>query len=158
MFGAIGRWLSALGYLLTGSLDAARATLDSDPNVVRAKYARIIREKRSRIQNYMDAVAGLITQQERKKSSVKALTAESQKLEKLKAGAAAMAKKRVAELQSSGRSPEEIKQDPEYIKCSAAFSDFSSTLAEKQARISELEQDIGGLNKQIDGHKVQLEQ
>ena len=39
MFGAIGRWIKAILYLLTGQLDSARQTLDRDPNVIKAKYA-----------------------------------------------------------------------------------------------------------------------
>ena len=38
MFGAIGRWLKAFGYLVTGQIDAAREVLDQNPHVIRAKY------------------------------------------------------------------------------------------------------------------------
>ena len=42
MFSAIGRWIKALSYLLTGQIDAARRTLDTNPHVIRAKYDAIV--------------------------------------------------------------------------------------------------------------------
>ena len=74
MFGAIGRWIKAVGYLLTGQIDSARRVLDTNPHVVRAKYDAIIRDKVARIQTYKQAVAGLIAQQENKMGTVKRLT------------------------------------------------------------------------------------
>lgn len=153
MFRAIGRWLKAIGYLLTGQIDAARRTLDTNPHVVRAKYDEIVREKISRIQQYKQAVAGLIAQQENKMAKVKSLTEEVENLERLKAGALAKAKQSV-----QGMSKEEAQQSEDYKKCLAAYNDFSSTLAEKQDRIAELETDIEGYGKSIRDHKVQLQQ
>ena len=66
MFGAIGRWIKAIGYLLTGQIDSARRVLDTNPHVVRAKYDAIIRDKVTQIHTYKQAVAGLIAQQENK--------------------------------------------------------------------------------------------
>ena len=62
MFRALVRWAKAVGYLLTGQLDSARRTLDTNPHVMRAKYDEIIRDKTNRIQQYKQAVAGLIAQ------------------------------------------------------------------------------------------------
>jgi len=157
MFGAIIRWIKAVGYLVTGQLDAARRVLDTNPHVVRAKYDEVIREKISRVQQYKQAVAGLIAQQENKMQKVKSLTEEVQRLQNLKAGALAKAKQRVAQLQAAGKSTEDIQRDEEYTKCQAAFKDFSSTLEEKQARIAELETDINDYGKRISEHKVQLQ-
>jgi hypothetical protein len=157
MFGALGRWAKAFGYLLTGQLDAARRTLDTNPLVMRAKYDEIITDKIGRIQQYKQAVSGLIAQQENKMAKVKALTEEVEKLERLKSGALAKAKMQVEKLKAAGKDPETVKQDEDYKKCLAAFNDFSSTLAEKKARIEELEQDIAGYAKRIGDHKVQLQ-
>jgi hypothetical protein len=156
--GAFGRWIKALGYLLTGRIDSAREVLDRNPHVVRAKYDAVIREKVDRIQQYKQAVASLVAQQERKVQQVSQLSQEVQSLENLKTGAAAKAKQAVARLQQSGRTMDQIKEDGEYKKCLAAFNDFSSTLQEKQARIAELEQAIGEYRKSIGDHKVQLQQ
>ena len=143
MFSALGRWIKAIGYLLTGQIDAARRTLDTNPYVMRAKYDEILREKTSRIQQYKQAVAGLIAQQENKIQKVTTLTEEVRRLENLKSGALAKAKQKVEALQKAGKTTEEIQRDEDYLRCQAAFKDFSSTLAEKQARIEELEADIG---------------
>ena len=157
MFRAIGRWLKAIGYLLTGRIDAARRTLDTNPHVVKAKYDDIIRDKVSRIQQYKQAVAGLIAQQENKVEKVKALTKEVERLENLKAGALAKAKQAVTRLQKEGKLKADVQQDPVYKKCLSAFNDFSSTLNEKQERIAELERDVDSYRGRIGDHKVQLQ-
>jgi len=158
MFGAIGRWIKAVGYLLTGQIDSARRVLDTNPHVVRAKYDAIINEKISRIQTYKQAVAGLIAQQENKLAAVRNLTEETGNLERLKAGALAKAKQTVEKLKAAGKSEEEVKSNEDYKRCLAAYNDFSSTLAEKQSRITENENDIETYRKNIGDHKVQLQQ
>ena len=158
MFRAIGRWFKAVMYLVTGRLDAARRVLDTDPHVVRAKYDEIVRDKVSRIQQYKKAVSALIAQQEKKTGKVKNLTKEVEKLERLKAGALAMAKERVKTLQDQGTSKEEVQSDEDYLKCNSAFNDFSSTVNEKQVRIDELEADINGYGGRIKEHKIQLQE
>ena len=120
MFKAIGRWFKAVGYLLTGQVDAARRTLDTNPHVVRAKYDEVVRDKTGRIQQYKQAVAGLIAQQENKIAKIKTLTGEVEKLERLKAGALAKAKQRVQQLQGEGKGKDLIQQDGDYQKCLSA--------------------------------------
>jgi hypothetical protein len=158
MFRAIGRWIKAVGYLLTGQIDSARRVLDTNPHVVRAKYDAIIRDKVDRIHMYKQAVAGLIAQQETKMATVKRLTDEVQNLERLKAGALAKAKQTVERLKAAGKTEEQIKSDEDYKRCLAAYNDFSATLAEKQSRIADSERDIEGYRKTIGDHKVQLQQ
>lgn len=157
MFRALGRWIRAVGYLLTGQIDAARRTLDLDPHVMRAKYDEILRDKTSHIQQYKQAVAGLIAQQENKMQKVKTLTGQVERLENLKAGAVAKAKQTVRELQRQGHSGEQIQANANYLRCQAAYKDFSSTLAEKLGRIEELEADISEYGARINDHKVQLQ-
>lgn len=157
MFRAIARWFKAVGYLLTGQIDAARRTLDLNPHVIRAKYDEIVREKTARIHQYKQAVASLISQQVMKMAKVKTLTEEVTKLEDLKAGALAKAKQTVEQMQAQGKSMEEIKADENYLKCLTAYNDFSSTLAEKQARIAEIEEDVQDYSKRIGEHKIQLQ-
>lgn len=158
MFGAIFRWFKAIGYMLTGQIDSARRVIDQNPNVVRAKYDQIVRDKVNQIQTYKQAVAGLIAQQENKMAKVKTLTEETGNLERLKAGALAKAKQVVDALTKTGKSPEEIHQNEDYKKCLAAYNDFSATLAEKQDHITSLEKDIDTYTKTIADHKVQLQQ
>lgn len=157
MFRAIFRWFKALGYLLTGRIDRARRALETDPNVVRAKYDDVIRDKTTRIHQYKEAVAGLIAQQEKKMAKVKSLTEDVKRLERLKAGALAKAKQQVAKLQKTGMTKVDVQQDEEYRKCLAAYNDFNSTLSEKQEHITELETDIGNYATRIKEHKIQLQ-
>ncbi|MBN2021500.1 MAG: hypothetical protein JW809_01785 [Pirellulales bacterium] len=154
MFRAIGRYLRAIGYLITGRIDKARQVLMANPNVMRATYDQVIRDKTGRIHHYKDAVAGMIGQEEKKKSQIKSLTDEIDKLERLRAGAAAMAKKLVDKHRGDA---EAVKRDPEYARCQSAFKDFSTTLAEKERRIADIEADITALAKNIGNHKVQIQ-
>lgn len=157
MFKALGRWLKAFGYLITGQIDAARRTLDTNPAVIRARFDEIVDEKKARIQQYKQAVASLIAQEERKKATLQELTSDIEKLERLKAGALAKAKQVTEGLKAAGKTAAEIKTDVDYQKCLASYNDFSSTLAEKQARIAEIEADLEEATKTIGEHKVQLQ-
>lgn len=158
MFKAIGRWIKAVGYLLTGQIDSARKVLDQNPHVVRAKFDAIIQDKINQIHIYKQAVSGLIAQQENKIAKVKALTEEVANLERLKAGALAKAKQTVAALEKAGKSKEEIQASEDYKKCLTAYNDFSTTLAAKQDQIAGLEKDVAEYSKSIGDHKVQLQQ
>ena len=158
MFGAIGRYLRALGYLLTGRTDAASQSLRGNPYVIQATFDRVIREKTTRIQQYKEAVSAMIVQQEKKLATLKSLTDEVNRLEQLKQGAAAKAKTTVDRLKGQGATMDTIKHDEDYLKCLAAFNDFSSTLEEKTNRITELEGDVRQLGENISGHKLQLQQ
>lgn len=158
MFRSIGRWFRSLGYLITGRVDSSARRLDTDPHAMRAKYDDVIREKTKRIQQYKEAVAGLIAQQEHKMTQVKTLTDELKHLEDLKSGALAKAQQRVGELQASGCDDTAIKADADYQKCLSAFNDFSSTAQEKQARVDEAEHDIEEFGKRIKEHTIQLGQ
>lgn len=157
MFSAIGRFFRAIGYLFTGKVDSATKDISKNPHAVHATYAKILEDKRKRIHQYKEAVAGLIAQEEKKLATVRTLTSEIQKLEQLKMGAQAKAKKVVDQLKAKGLSTEQIKLDSEYQKCLAAFHDFTHTLAEKNDRVAELEGDLAQYTKSIADHKVQLQ-
>jgi chromosome segregation ATPase len=128
--------------------------LSTNPDVVRATYDAVIKEKTDRIHQYKDAVAAMIAQAEKKKATLKRITEEVTKLQKLRDGAAAMARKVVERHQGN---PEAVKSDPEYLKCQAAYKDFSSTLAEKEAHCQELEVDLTTIEQTVNGHKTQLQ-
>lgn len=154
MFRAIGRYFRALGYLLTGRVDEASRALNTNPNVVKATFDNIIQEKKKRIGQYKEAVGAMIAQEEKKKSALKRITSEVEKLTKLRDGAAAMARNLV---EKHNGDTEAVRADPDYIKCQSAFKDFSSTLKEKEQHALELETDIGGFEQNIAGHKTQLQ-
>jgi hypothetical protein len=157
VFGAIGRYLRAIGYLITGRIDKARQTLSANPYVIQATYDKVVREKTQRIQQYKDAVAAMIAQEEKKLSTLKTLSEEVNRLERLKEGAAAKAKTTVEQLKAQGVAMETIKKNEDYLKCLAAFNDFTSTLQEKNNRIVELENDVKDLSSKIGSHKIQLQ-
>jgi chromosome segregation ATPase len=158
VFGAMGRYIRAFGYLITGRIDAARKVLSANPYVIQATYDRIVQEKTARINQYKTAVAQMIAQEEKKLATVKSLSEETKRLEQLKEGAAGKAKSVVDKLKGQGVSMEEIKKNEEYLKCLAAFNDFSTTLKEKYDRIAELEGDIAQLQGNLGNHKVQMQQ
>ncbi|MEE9404903.1 MAG: hypothetical protein V3V20_08415 [Algisphaera sp.] len=157
MFRAIGKYFRALGYLVTGRIDKARKTLSTNPHVVQATYDRVVREKKDRLQQYKDAVAKMIAQQEKKSHKLKQLTEDVNQLSKLKEGAAAKARQLVKGLQAQGQSMEQIKQNAEYVKCMRAFNDFTNTEKEKSAHIVDLETDVGEIGSSIESHKIQLQ-
>jgi phage shock protein A len=154
MFNAIGRFFRAIKYLFTGKIDAAADALSANPTVISANYDRIIQEKKNRLNQYKDAISAMIAQEESKKAKLTALTDEIQKLEKLKAGAAARAKQLVDKYNGDITA---VKNDPEYAKCQSAFKDFSSTLAEKQQRATEIDEDLKQLVQNVTGHKNQIQ-
>lgn len=158
MIRSIGRYFRALGYLLTGRVDSARKSLSANPYVIQATYDRVVEEKKLRINQYKDAVARMISQEETKLQTIKRLSEEANNLERLKEGAAAKARILVQQKQAAGQSMEQIKADPEYQKCLTAYNDFSSTSKEKTERIAEAEADAKGLQTQLGNHKVQLQQ
>ena len=153
-FRAIGRYITAFFYLITGQIDEARKSLSSNPNVIAATYDSVVAEKTHNLQTYKEAVSGLIVQEENKKSKLKKLSEEIQKFENLRSGALTKAKK-LAE-QGNGNS-EKIKTDPEYMKHQAAYRDFSSTLEEKKHQADEIEKDVVNIGKTIGSHKTRME-
>lgn len=151
------RFFKAIWYTLTGRAHEQADRLMENPEAVRGAYEDIIRDKMDNIQRYKSAIGQLIALVENKKGSLKGLTEDVEKFEKLKTGAIQKAKSTAAELQQQGIADEEIKQNAEYVKCVTAYQDFHSTLDEKNARITELEDDIERAQKDIDSHKNQMQ-
>ncbi len=158
MFKAVSRYFRALGYMVTGRIDAARRTLSTNPHVVNATYDNVIEEKRKSIQQFKDAIARLIVQHENKMGKIKAETDEVNRLEQLKEGAAAKARTVIGELKTSGVGMETIKSNEDYQKCLVAFNGFTAKIEEKGNRIVELEQEVTEMDESIKGHKIQLQQ
>ncbi|MGH7132957.1 MAG: hypothetical protein ACREJO_13535, partial [Phycisphaerales bacterium] len=102
MLGAIGRYIRAVGYLLTGRVDSARKELSKNPYVIQATFDKIVQEKTRRINQYKDAVAALIAQEEKKLARIRQLTEDVNRLEQLKEGAAAKARQVIAGLRAQG--------------------------------------------------------
>ena len=154
MFKAVGKYFRAVWYLMTFRVNKASETLRMNPGVISANYDRVIEEKRNRLNQYKDAVSAMIAQEESKKEKLRNVTEEIEKLEKLRAGAAAKAKNLVEKYNGDVNA---VKNDADYIKCQSAFKDFSSTLAEKQQRANEIDEDLKQLVANVSGHKTQIQ-
>lgn len=150
IWGYLRAWL----YFFTGMVDSKTDALSLNPNVMRAEYDQIVKEKKTHIQEYMDAIAGLITQQSSKEDKLKEVTANVQRLEQLKSGALAKAH----EIKNRhGDNVEKLRADSEYIHCQTAFKDFTSTLEEAKKRAEELETDLTAIADKVGKHKATIE-
>ncbi len=152
MFKAIGRFFKAIGYMLTGKIDASAKGLNENPAVVRAQFDELIEKKRQSIKDVRNAVAGLIRNVERKRSELHNTNEEIEKKLRLMNGAKAMAAKL-----SKGKSREEAQADPEFIKCMKAYQDFKSSLELLEQRKEGLEQDVEQSEKDSKGYEIQLQ-
>lgn len=150
------RFFKAIWYTLTGRAHEQADRLMENPEAVRGAYEDIIKDKQGNIQRYKQAIGSLIALVEQKKGSLKGLTDDIEKLEKMKSGAIAKAKSTAADLQQAGTPDEEIKVHPDYVRCVTSYNDFHSTLEEKNARVAELEQDIERAQGDIESHKLQI--
>ena len=150
------RFFKAIWYTLTGKAHESADRMMENPEAVRGAYEDIINDKKGNIQRYKAAIGQLIALVEQKRSTVKSLTDEVERLEELKAGAIAKAQQTAAQLQGEGLSPEEIKQHGEYTRCVTAYQDFNSNLTEKTGRITDLESEIETAQADIESHKLQI--
>ncbi|MDE0552978.1 MAG: hypothetical protein OXI24_02090 [Candidatus Poribacteria bacterium] len=150
------RFFKAIWYTLTGRAHESADRMMENPEAVRGAYEDIIKDKKGNIQRYKAAIGQLIALVEQKKSAVKNLTDEVDRLEELKSGAIARAQQTAAALQGEGLTQEEIKQHAEYTRCVTAYQDFNSNLTEKTGRITELENEIEGAQADIESHKLQI--
>ena len=150
------RFFKAIWYTLTGRAHESADRMMENPEAVRGAYEDIINDKKGNIQRYKQAIGQLIALVEQKRSTVKNLTDEVERLEELKSGAIAKAQQTAAELQGEGLTQEEIKQHAEYTRCVTAYQDFNSNLQEKTGNITELENEIEGAQADIESHKLQI--
>ena len=150
------RFFKAIWYTLTGKAHESADRMMENPEAVRGAYEDIIRDKKGTIQRYKQAIGQLIALVEQKRSAVKNLTDEVERLEELKTGAITKAQQTAAQLQGEGLPQEEIKVHGEYTRCVTAYQDFNSNLAEKTGRIEELENEIEGAQADIETHKLQI--
>ena len=150
------RFFKAIWYTLTGRAHESADRMMENPEAVRGTYEEIINDKKGNIQRYKHAIGQLIALVEQKRSAVKNLTDEVERLEELKSGAIAKAQQTAAELQSQGLAQEEIKVHAEYTRCVTAYQDFNSNLQEKTGNITELENEIEGAQADIESHKLQI--
>jgi chromosome segregation ATPase len=152
--GALGRIFRNIWYAITGKGNRAADRMAANPDVISGTYDHIVAEKRGRINQFKDAISGLVAIQEKKKDSLETESNEVARLEKLKAGALASAQK-VAQTYNGDQT--KTMADADYQKHQAAFRDFSSTLDAKKKHVAELEGDIQGQQKTINDYTVQIQ-
>lgn len=157
MFDSIG-WSIKIWFLeMTGRVDEANKLRMKKPVVIRAVFDEALAAKKTKVQEFMKAIAGLMKNQENKKSEKERLNAEVARHEAVMQGARALALKRTKVLQAAGKTNEEILKDPEVLKHQGAYTDMKSTTATKKARITQLEEGIARLQGQIEQHTISLE-
>lgn len=150
------RFFKSIWYTLSGRAHESADKMMENPEAVRGAYEDVIKDKKGNIQRYKQAIGQLIALVEQKKSTVKSLTDEVDRLEELKSGAIAKAQQTAAQLQGEGLAPEQVKQHAEYTRCVTAYQDFNSNLVEKTDRIAELEVEIENAQADIESHKLQI--
>ena len=96
------RFFKAIWYTLTGKAHESADRMMENPEAVRGAYEDIIKDKKGTIQRYKQAIGQLIALVEQKRSAVKNLTDEVERLEELKTGAITKAQQTAAQLQGEG--------------------------------------------------------
>ncbi len=127
------------------------------PTAIRTRYQEIIGEKTSRVERYSEAVARLMTQWQRKTAGLEQLGREIQVLKRDEEGKLAEAERLVDKLRATGKTIEQIKEDPLYRRCLAAYEELAADLAEKEQRFTELGEDAEAHLSKIHEHEARLE-
>ena len=151
------RYLRALWYMMTGRFGAAADALQSNKHVMTATYDKSIAKSAERFQTVRDAVASLMSIENTRIQEIKDLTANADKLAKIKNGAQVAMQRRIDALKSSGKTKEEIQQDPEFIKHSGNYKDAASSLEQTNAQIHDKESDLHDRTTQIAQYKIELQ-
>lgn len=158
LFRAIGRFFSSIAAILTGKIDDAANEIGSNHHAIKAEYDQVIQEKKSRLQQSMNAVAEVRALEKKNEAKLERLTEELSNKHKLMNGAAAMAKKAVTELKSKGLSDEEIRTDATVIRCQQAYSDFKAEVERLEEDLARAEKDDASYDQTLKKHKLMLEQ
>jgi chromosome segregation ATPase len=141
----------------TGIFSGAAENLQANPNVMKATYDAAIAKQGARFEIVQKAVAEQTVLREKRVVEIKNLNDKHEKLTKIMAGAAAMAKKLTEQLKAQGKSPEEIKTNADFMKHMAAYQDAASSLADCEKQIAEKESDMQERSKQIASFKIELQ-
>lgn len=157
MFRALTRLFRAFWYTITGRVDQASQVLERDPNLIRARYDDIAREKVRRLRQYIQAVAALVAQREEKKAKIITKSEEIARLTRVKTGAGVKVRQLVEKLQGEGKSQAEIEKNPEYLTLQGIFRDVSSSLSQLQQDVEGLDKEAAALDVSVNTHKVQLQ-
>lgn len=153
----MGRWISAILRKMFGIFGRKADGLEEDPDVIAATYDNSIKKSGQNYQQTKNAVAKLMGIEESKKAELNSTTAEIDRLDRVKNGAAAKAKTRVAELQRQGLTAEQIKNNAEIIKHQSAFNNASTSLMKAMERSKDQSLVLERLQVNLARMKVSLE-
>jgi chromosome segregation ATPase len=157
LFGAIGRFFRAILYSCAGDFSKWTEKYETNTGYVTAEYEDITNDQKRSINDTTDAVAGLMEIVGQKEHRLQILTQQIEDLNKKRIGAQAKAKKTVAQLQKSGKTMQEIQNDPTVLKCSGFFEDFSTSVKDKEEEAAHLEKEIEKQNNDLARYKTQLQ-
>lgn len=153
----MGRWFSALLRKIFGIFGRKADGLEEDPDVIAATYDNSIKKSQDRYRTTRDAVAKLMSIEDKKRQQLNTLTAEIDRLGRVKSGAAAKAKARVQELQAKGFTPDQIKADAEIIRHQTAFNQADAELNKKMASSKDLSEVLERMQGNLARMKANLE-
>ena len=128
-----------------------------DTEMLRFAYEVLIQHKKESIEHYKMAIGMLIARVENRKSWLPNVTDDINKLEDSLSKVKNKTDTLTVELQQSGKSQEEIEQDPDYIRYQTAYNEIQSRLDEKNERFSKLQQDIKKAEDRIEHFKHQIQ-
>lgn len=159
MFKAIWRYMKAVGALLTGGLNGMRTSLNQNRHVIAATFDEIKGDQVARVQSMSKAVAGMITQKERKVVSLKEATNRVAENTEMRDGAFAM----IEELKAKGQydlttdaGVAELKATEDYQEAAGAYASLSKEIEDDEHTITELELAIADDETNLAGHLAQL--
>ncbi len=157
MFRAIGRFFKAMGYAMTGRIDEARKTMNSDPNVIRAVVDEEVEQMRHNAREYSNSIAGRDLEKTKKRSKIIQLSQEIADAEKVRASARQRIAARATELAKAGKnSAEEMAVDQEMQKHRDKNDEKSKEITSKQTLVDQLKAGIVEDDKQIDSMMLNL--
>jgi chromosome segregation ATPase len=145
------QFMKTVFYYVSGMFLFSSEKLGRDPNVMRAEYEAVIKEKQGRAQQISNAVAGVEAQRLKTMDDLERVTKEIEELDQDRQGAIALAKKKAEKIGA-----EKATTDTEINKWMALYNDATTTLEEKKNRISELEKRAEQLQEAVSKHVVQL--
>lgn len=159
MFKAIWRYIKAFGALLTGGINGARESLNRNRHVIAATYDEISEDQTKRVKSMSTAVAGMITQKERKITKAKNLTERLKENSEMRDGALAMIEELKSQYDiSTPEGVEQLKATEDYQEASAAYESLSKEIEDDEHTIEELEIGIAEDEENLAGHLAELGQ
>lgn len=149
MFKSIFKYFRALGYLLTGRVDAARKTLMHNPAVIKATFDDIISTKANNLLQHREVLKALMVDEEKLEAKCKGLEEKVKKYTKERDGAYAVMQK----LAAKHGTKEAAQADPEFVAASGFYKDRKSSLAQYVENLEEAQAQLKEKRKVVATHK-----